>query len=278
MKGFIISMIMVLAVMSSAMAQLEIGLFGGYGFPAGGVDFMPGYEAKITGSGTISYDSYKDEYLSMGNGLKAGINACYNFTDNIGVLAIVNVSVLEGKTITQKYTDLTVTPNPVQTEIWKIKSTSTVPSVNLGLRLKAAMGPFEPYVYLAPGLSFSEEIELREKIDSENIPGDTSWHGFPPSNPGVSAEESMLFGPGFSLAGGIGTKIKIIDKFGVNIEFAPEYSFAKMTELRTNGITVIYKQNETNLPADTADKVYAHGGPAMSFSSLGVKVGVYYSF
>jgi hypothetical protein len=278
MKRFIIVAIACLAALSPVMAQLEIGMSVGYGFPTGSSNGgPPSFDAKYNGGGNYSIGSYKDEYLALGNGLKVGINACYNLTNNIGVMANVGISTLGGQTITQQYTDITITPNPVVTETWEVTS-SPFGSVNLGLRLKSSIGAFEPYVYLAPGVMFLGEANVKYTIKQENIPMDSNWHGFPPLYVGGLTGASMRFAPGFSLTGGIGTRIKLSKKFGINVEFAPDFSFARMTEINDGSTTIIYKKDEGKLPASTADTLYVHGGPIMSFSSLGARVGVFYTF
>jgi hypothetical protein len=278
MKRFIIGAIACFAAMSPVMAQLEIGITGGYGFStASSNGGPPSFNAKYSGGGNYRFDSYKDEYLSLSNGFKVGINACYNLTDNIGVMANLGVSLPGGQTITEKYTDVTVTPNPVLTETWEVTS-SPFSTVNLGIRLKTSMGPFEPYVYLAPGVVFNGEAHVKYSTKQENTPMDSGWHGFPPLYFGGLTGANMRFAPGFSLTGGIGTRIKLGKKFGINVEFSPDFSFARMTEINDGSITIIYKKDEAKLPASTADTLYAHGGPIMSFSSLGARVGVFYIF
>jgi hypothetical protein len=220
-------------------------------------------------NGSITFNSYKDQYLSLGNGIKAGLSVCYNVTENIGVMANVGVTVLGGKTISSKITDISIVPNPVYTSTWKMNSYFS--SANLGFRIKAGIGSIEPYLYLAPGfyMPFNAQGDIETK--TENVGQDSS------GGAGTStAILKMFFAPGFGVAGAMGIRIKLSKVIGFNAEFAPEYAFARMTEYTQGPQTTFFKKNEAQLPTD--GKTYAHGGPIISFSSLGTKAGLFFGF
>jgi hypothetical protein len=275
------------AVVFLASAQTNAGGFDlaidlGYGFGAAGNnwDFMDpeeglaSYERSYSSTGEAFYTEYKDEYVSMGSGLKVGIDATAFVTDNLGIMVNAGLSLLGGFSVEQnvRYPD-------GNTSEYTIKGTSNYVPLALGLKVQGKQGVFMPYAYLAGGIV----IPFAVVVEGEDVDSD---------EPTETNELEISLVPGLNVSGGIGAKLMFSDNVGLKLECAPNFAFARIKEVRatlqswnssTNSyeydyFTVKYEKNEEDLPDGSETIAHTHGGPKVSFSSIAVKLGVVFSF
>lgn len=266
MKHFILSAIFIFSLVSYSMADVELGINFGYGFPTNTFQddwFLPYAEYEgIETDTSYEYSEYKDLYYSLGKGIKAGLDLTIYFNDNfgfyigsgfsfLGVYNIENTLIYEGET---------------ETDNVSVKSMFL--PINAGFKFKSDIGNFSPYVYVAPGLYIPVGVNA-------------VWES---KEGGITDKEtySIKFAPGLGVATGIGAKIKISDSFGFKFEFSPVFASARVKEVEIEDegekYKIIFKKNEADLPDDTNDIEYYHGGPKYSFSSFGANIGIVIGF
>lgn len=230
--------------------KIEVGLDAGYGLGIG-ADLV-GKNIEMNSSYQVT--KYEEVYASGGNGLKIGAEAAYFFLDNIGIMVASGYSMLGSYT----------TENNDPTTADKLTVTTSFVPVNVGLKLRAKIGRFVPYMYLAPGLYYPK------KSGTETITGQTDikW--------------TWEYDRGFGFTAGIGAVYTIAGKIGAKLEITPTYVFANQTKYASeqDGTThtTVYWNDKEQLPTSGGEPVYKHGQPRDSFSSIAVRAGICYGF
>lgn len=267
MKHFIATTFFLFSLISFIIADVELGIDFGYGFPFNTFQddfFLPSAEFQgIETDTSMEYSEYKDLYYSLGKGLKAGIDFSIYLNDNVGIYFSSGFSFVGVyNDIEQKYTY----------EGEKSKYNTSIKAnflpINVGLKLKSGTGKVSPYVYIAPGLYIPIGVNGEAEYEEGGVTDKATY--------------KIKYAPGFGIASGIGLKINLSDAFGFKFEFAPTLASARVkeaeAELDGEKYTYIFKKNEADLPEDTNDTYYYHGGPKHSFSSLSAKIGVLIGF
>lgn len=266
MKKIAFVSLLLLSFSSVIFSEIEIGLSLGYGFGINGLQgdgILPDYDYEGTTSLTqVHYDKFKDEYTSLGNGLKLGVDGTFYLKENLGVMAAFEFSGA-GRTSTEKISE-DVDLNIKTTTNYKIVANCI--AINIGLKIQTDWDIFTPYIGIAPGLYIP--VGVHGTIDTKNDPGaDTK------------TDYEVKYAAGFGIKSIIGAKIKLSDMISLKAELAPTFSSARVkeyvaTDQNGNKITTIYEKNEEDIGINTADKIYRHGGPKHSFNSFSINVGI----
>ncbi len=266
MKKIVFISVLLLSFSSVVFSEIEIGLSLGYGFGINGLQgdgILPDYDYEGTTSLTdVHYDKFKDEYSSLGNGLKIGVDGTFYLQKNLGVMAAFEFSGA-GRTSTEKISE-DVNLNVKTTTNYKIVANYI--AINVGLKIQTEWDIFTPYIGIAPGLYIPVGVD--GVIETKFSPGSD-----------LKTDFEVKYAAGFGVKSIIGAKVKLTDMIYLKAELSPTFASARVKELITTNqdgdkFTTIYEKNEEDLSIDTADKGYEHGGPKHSFNSFGINVGI----
>lgn len=271
MKKQVFLSLLLLSLSSFVFSEVEVGVNLGYGFGINGIKddyILPDneVEATVTTTDPIYYEKYKDVYTSLGNGIKIGIDGTFYLAEKLGVWAGFEFS-CAGKTSTESVYDY-IDLNYKSTINYEIVANYI--AINVGLKLKADIDIFTPYIVVAPGLYIPVGVDGSEKTAN---------------NPGADTKDDfeIKYAPGFGVKGIIGAQIKLTDMISIRAECAPTFAAARLKEISVrdqdgDNTTYIFEKNEENLPPDANDKEYYHAGPKHVFNSFGINVGVVFGF
>lgn len=271
MKKITFVSILLLSISSFVHSEIDVGINLGYGFGINGTqgdNILPSadFEGSSTIDGDEHYDKYKDEYTSLGNGLKFGVDGTFYIAENFGVLAGIDLS-FAGKTSADTKNE-NVDLNVTTTSEYEIVANHL--AINVGLKIKTDIDIFTPYIVVAPGLYIPFGVDGSETIKIE---------------PGITTKDEfeIKYAAGFGIKTILGAKIKLSDGIDLKAELTPNFASARVKEKITtdedgNKTTIIYEKNEENLPLDKTNTFYEHGGPKHSFNSFGINIGVNFSF
>lgn len=266
MKKIALISVLLLSISSVVFSEIEVGISLGYGFGINGLQgdgILPYTDHEGTNSlNDVHYDKFKDEYTSLGNGLKIGVDGTLYLQENLGVMAAFELSVA-GRT-TAETKDENVDLNVDSTTNYKIVANHI--AINVGLKIQTEWDIFSPYIGIAPGLYIPVGVD--GTIDIKLDPGTDTKTDF-----------EVKYAAGFGVKSILGAKIKLSDMISLKAELAPTFASARVKEYVTtdqngNKITTIYEKNEEDIGINTADKIYKHGGPKHSFNSFGINVGI----
>lgn len=270
MKKIVLLSMLLLSFTSYVFSEIEVGVSLGYGFGINGLygdGILPSSDIEGSSSGTqIHYDKFKDEYTSLGNGLKIGIDGTFYLKENLGLMAAFEFS---GAGRTKADTSFeNVDLNVKYTSNYKIVANCI--SINVGLKIQTDWDIFTPYIGIAPGLYIPVGVD--GTIDGKLDPGADTKIDF-----------EVKYAAGFGIKSVLGAKVKLSDLISLKVEVAPTFASARVKEYMAtdqdgNKVTTIYEKNEEDLKISTTNTIYTHGGPKHSFNSFAINVGAVFGF